>query len=332
MDDADNDGATSGPAACGPRSTAEARRHLSRHVAGHGIEIGPGHVPFPLALPGVEVRYVDRWRPTENQDLFPELGEEAGFPQPDVVCNLDTDRLSPIADDSQDFVIASHTLEHIANPLWLLDDLHRVLRPGGILVLLLPERHRTFDRDREPTSLVHLIDEYDRRITEVDDDHVEEFLTKVGADIPLETDERLALFDLHRRRSIHVHVWDAEEFFEVLRYSAETMGHGWELVDAVLPDDEGELGCDFGWVLRRATRVDDPSVVRARLDAAWRIWRSQRSMWRAEHDELSGEVEALRRKAADLETQVSRFEAGASTRSILSRALRRRARPPARRP
>ena len=66
-----------------------ARRSLARHLHGCGLELGPGHEPFPVPA-GVEVRYVDRWAPDDNRALFPELGDVA-FPVPDVVADLDRD-------------------------------------------------------------------------------------------------------------------------------------------------------------------------------------------------------------------------------------------------
>ena len=101
------------------------RCHLVRRLRGDGPEIGPVHGPFPLQGRGVSVRYMDRWEPTENSNLFP---DSAVFPEPDVVANLDSDRLSAVADESADFVIASHALEHLADPVGMLAELQRVLR------------------------------------------------------------------------------------------------------------------------------------------------------------------------------------------------------------
>jgi len=60
--------------------TVKRRVLLTRFLLGQGVELGRGHHPFPLLFGGATVRYVDRWEPTENRALFPELGEEAGVP------------------------------------------------------------------------------------------------------------------------------------------------------------------------------------------------------------------------------------------------------------
>jgi SAM-dependent methyltransferase len=157
-----------------------ALRGLARYVAGNGVELGPGHAPFPLPFPATTVRYVDRWKPDENRQLFPELGDEATFPMPDIVADLNIDRLSMLPDESQDFVIASHLLEHLVDPLAHLAEIYRVLRPGGTVIIMLPDRRLTFDRDRAATTLDHLIDDHATGSRIVDDNYLEEFLRGTG--------------------------------------------------------------------------------------------------------------------------------------------------------
>lgn len=175
----------------------------------------------------VVVRYVDRWEPSVNSSLFPELGDAVGFLKPDIVADLDADRLSGLADGSQDFIIASHVIEHLANPLAMLADCYRVLRPGGRLVLLVPDRHQTFDKERSPTAL-------------------SSFTAELRAD-------EIAL---HRRRSVHVHLWNCEEFTEVLIYASGALGLERDVVDTMAPGAEGTHGDEFGWILARA-RTDE---------------------------------------------------------------------------
>jgi len=246
----------------------DARRQLSGYLRGAGIEVGPGHNPFPLEVPGTSVQYVDRWNPEENRNLFPEL-DEPEFPRPDVVCNFDEDLLRPLADATQDFVVCSHVLEHLANPLGFLGDIHRVLRPAGVALILLPDRHRTFDQSRNPTPLAHVVADYEAGATEVDAAHIEDFLVNTAAVSGKEWSEassegRQALITLHRNRSIHVHCWDEPEFSSVLCYAIEHLGQTWELVDAVFTDDGGPASIEFGYVLRRSA-VFTPSQARQRF-------------------------------------------------------------------
>ena len=140
----------------------------------------------------------------------------------------------------------------------MLEDIYRVLRVGGLLVLLIPDRHVTFDREREPTPLSHLIDEHRRDVREVDDAHVLDFL--IGTRNTLNDDRTLDQFkaelmaaeiELHRRRSVHAHVWNVDEFCELLNYTADTLGVRWEVVDSMSPGEPGTYGDEFGWVLRK---------------------------------------------------------------------------------
>jgi SAM-dependent methyltransferase len=57
-------------------------------------------------------------------------------PGADVVA--DVSRGLPFADASVDLVFAVHVMEHLTNFLPLLDECHRVLRPGGVLHVLAP--------------------------------------------------------------------------------------------------------------------------------------------------------------------------------------------------
>jgi SAM-dependent methyltransferase len=228
-----------------------ARERISPYLVGDGIEVGPGSNPFPLPA-GSTVRYVDRSTPSEARRLYPEV-PEAEFPEPHVVIDFDVDRLDVFSTCSLDFVIASHVLEHLADPLGFLVEIHRVLRPGGIAIVLLPDRRRTFDKTRPPTPLEHLVEDHACGVTRVDDEHVEEFLAHADrgssrAFAP-EGASREEFFNWHRLRSMHVHCWTEAEFHSVLIYAIVRLGLSWEIADRLeRPYD----GMEFGYVLRRS--------------------------------------------------------------------------------
>jgi SAM-dependent methyltransferase len=85
-------------------------------------------------------------------------------------------RLEGTPDDSYDAVLASHVLEHIANPLGALKEWARVVRPGGYVLLIVPHRDGTFDHRRPVTSLEHMREDAERETGEDDLTHLDEIL------------------------------------------------------------------------------------------------------------------------------------------------------------
>ncbi|TDC81684.1 methyltransferase domain-containing protein, partial [Micromonospora sp. KC606] len=60
------------------------------------------------------------------------------YPAPGVNAVADLSRALPLATDSVDALFAVHILEHLIDFLPLVDECHRVLRPGGVLHVMSP--------------------------------------------------------------------------------------------------------------------------------------------------------------------------------------------------
>jgi SAM-dependent methyltransferase len=125
----------------------------ARYLRGEGIEIGARC--HPLRVPaGARVRHVDNLTPEEMKRDYAAALE--GTPvEPDVID--DAQRLAKFEDGSLDFIIANHLLEHLEDPIGALKRFFRVLRPGGVLFLSIPDKERTFDRKRAATTLEHVV-------------------------------------------------------------------------------------------------------------------------------------------------------------------------------
>ena len=126
----------------------------------------------------------------------------------------DATSLVGVEDASYDAVLASHTLEHIANPLQALSEWRRVVGADGHLVLVLPHLENTFDHRRPVTTLEHIEADFAASTPEDDPTHVKEFielcdLRRVPDQLSREAFERRTL-DHMANRTVHHHVFDTD--------------------------------------------------------------------------------------------------------------------------
>src|SRR5262249_55944812 len=144
--------------------------------------------------------------------------------------------LRPVADGSLDFIIASHVLEHVPDPLGLFKECHRVLKDHGYFYLGLPDKNQTFDAPRMNTPLGHLVRDFERGSKVVDEEPLVDFVAKVlKTPIPGDPVERQQLFDRELRRSLHIHVWDWRDMVEFIRYMVSSGNAVFAMRDLYLP-------------------------------------------------------------------------------------------------
>ncbi len=211
-----------------------------KYLKGEGIEFGALHKPLPVNKDQCSVRYVDRHPVQVVLRLFPELKREAHrIVRPDFLLNLDCDDFHVLRDRRYDFFIANHVIEHLVNPLRFLEKLNTVMAQGSILYLAVPDKRYTFDVNRAITSSEHLWQDYLQNTQDLSEEHLLDFLVGITKDhvepsrrarmyfnrnwLPWNWDSfaRKRLYRLHRRRSIHVHVWDQPAFDELLAMAIE---------------------------------------------------------------------------------------------------------------
>jgi ubiquinone/menaquinone biosynthesis C-methylase UbiE len=132
-------------------------------------------------------------------------------------------QLKSIEDGTYDFLLASHILEHVANPIKALKEWHRILRPGGSLLVLLPNKEHTFDHRRPYTSFAHLIADFEVDTGEDDLTHLEEILRlhDLQMDPPAGTLEqfRTRSLDNFENRALHQHVFDPKIISDLFSFA-----------------------------------------------------------------------------------------------------------------
>ena len=125
--------------------------------------------------------------------------------------------LIDIKDNYYDFVVASHVLEHIANPLLALKEWTRILKVDGLLLLILPWKDGTFDHRRQVTSFDDLLHHYKSETKEDDLSHLDEILAlhDLSKDTAAGTLDQFKQRSLknYENRCLHQHVFD----FDLMR-------------------------------------------------------------------------------------------------------------------
>jgi SAM-dependent methyltransferase len=197
-----------------PEPMLAQRKELGeKYLHGQGIEIGALH--HPMSVPDdAKVRYVDRLRVEELRQQYPELNDRE-LVNVDVVD--DGEQLHHFANESLDFIIANHMLEHTENPLGTIRQHLRKLKPGGCLYYAIPDRRMSFDADRKLTPFWHLVldDRLGPKISRTR--HFREWVRFVNKQSdPVRAENQLK--ELMRiNYSIHFHVWETSTFLKFLR-------------------------------------------------------------------------------------------------------------------
>lgn len=204
------------------RLNACRRRLAEQYIRGEGIEIGALHQP--LVVPrDTRVRYVDRYDIGGLRRHYPEL---AALPLVPVDVVEDGETLASLPDAGTDFVIANHFIEHTQSPLATLRNHLRVLRPGGVLYLAVPDKRRTFDIDRDVTPIEHVVRDLEQGPAWSRAQHFREWARHVdhAADV-----EAHAAKLMEEDYSIHFHVWTPDAFGELLVHARDELAMPFEI-------------------------------------------------------------------------------------------------------
>ncbi|MDB5043713.1 MAG: class SAM-dependent methyltransferase [Candidatus Eremiobacteraeota bacterium] len=129
------------------------------NLAGAGLEIGGGYNPITCKD---EFR-VDHLDHADRDTLIEKFASQG----------IDTSRIQTVdyvwsgqtyaelvGEKRYDWIIASHVIEHVPNPIQFLNDCTEILTEDGILSLVVPDKRFCFDYYRPPSGLARLIDAF----------------------------------------------------------------------------------------------------------------------------------------------------------------------------
>ncbi|MCD6065395.1 MAG: Methyltransferase domain protein [Bacteroidetes bacterium] len=198
--------------AVGVFNTIEKNRYFfsSKYLRGQGIEIGGLHMPLQLPA-AAKVKYVDRYDTPGLRKHYPEL---ASYNLVNVQIIDDGEKLATVPDNSQDFIIANHMLEHCKSPITTIETHLRKVKPGGVLFYAIPDKRFCPDKDRNLTTFDHLLSDYRGELDHYP--HFEEWAIHWNECKGKEAIDKRAkeLFDTDY--SIHFHNWTVSTFGDFL--------------------------------------------------------------------------------------------------------------------
>ena len=143
---------------------------------------------------------------------YPELND-LPLIEADILANGED--LETIADNTQDFVIANHFVEHCQDTIGTIKNMLRVLKPGGILYSAIPDKRGSFDIDRDVTSIEHMWRDHIESPAWSKREHFESWVCHVGHyqdDIEVVNQvDRLIEMDY----SIHYHAFTQSSWLEL---------------------------------------------------------------------------------------------------------------------
>lgn len=241
---------------------------VARWLHGTGVEIGA----FKYPVPGIRPFYVDRFSKFAGEKCLADYWGDA--------CAL------PFHDDSLDYIVSFHVLEHVANPVAAFVEWMGVLRHGGIIYLLVPDRRHMWDHARELTPPAHMLADFTQGTTQVDGTHISDFVDNVDWSTYSPTTPPAAVLEKKQELkatyqaainagteiNIHFHVFEPSNLLELITAleSYPATRFRWQVVDQAerFPDNNpigflvviriAKSGTARwrGWINRQRTAID----------------------------------------------------------------------------
>lgn len=132
-----------------------------KYCAGFGLEVGAFHSPWP-GLQDCNLEHADsrsreallRWAEVDtniNRADVARIPAKIDYVTP-------ADKLFGVGNSHYDFLVASHVIEHCFDTLATIKRWLEVVKPGGYICVVAPDKRTCSDKPRKLTSLAGLIE------------------------------------------------------------------------------------------------------------------------------------------------------------------------------
>jgi 2-polyprenyl-3-methyl-5-hydroxy-6-metoxy-1,4-benzoquinol methylase len=141
---------------------------------------------------------------------------------------VDAQTFDVVAPASLDFIVHAHVIEHLFDPFGSIREALARLKPGGILLMAVPDMRHTFDKWRAPTMFDHLL-------ADMKDggagtklaaylEHIRDVHPHLAEPIPDDQHEAEARRIMAAGFDVHVHAWTMETLQEHIARLAPEFG------------------------------------------------------------------------------------------------------------
>ena len=194
------------------------------------IDGGYGKVRNLLSVKSIKSVIRTAMRQTRQECVYILHGEREMRDRKTVIMDLHFAINHPQLQHTFDASVSSNMIEHSPNPIWLLLNFYFITKEGGCQYHAIPNYRYTFDEFRKPTTLEHMIDDFERMTWFDDQTHVEDY--SISA-IEKNGHQR----EFHKSYPVsypfmHMHVFDEANVRELFEYMFEEV-----TVDCILNDD-----------------------------------------------------------------------------------------------
>lgn len=180
-------------------------------LKGKGVEFGAACSPSPIPI-CCNVKYADKFHDNEGCKTQMKNKEMVS-----VDFYTDLSEMKGIKNNSLDFIIHNHVIEHSNNPILSMHNSYKKLKRGGMLMFIVPNKHKTFDRFRSVTSVRHIAKDYYKPDVYRDALHVIDFKLLTGNwNIKGLRNDLAKLKD--KKLDLHWHVFDEKSFLKLLKW------------------------------------------------------------------------------------------------------------------
>lgn len=147
-----------------------------------GLEIGPSYNPIAPKKDGYNVKIMDH---SDQQGLIEKYKDNPYVSTEPIEVVDYVWQGEPYKDlvngETFNWILASHLVEHTPNFIGFINDCSEILKPGGKIMLVVPDKRYTFDKYRNLTSLSQVIDAYiENRASHSSGTHVEFRLKQIS--------------------------------------------------------------------------------------------------------------------------------------------------------